>query len=266
MRLDLFGRPALLFLPASRASAISRARTSGADVVILDLEDAVRPEDKETARSAAVAAAGEDWLMPVGIRVNLLGSGGALPEDVAAVAESRADFIVLPKADGGIGELARASGKPVVAMVETPAGVLALREMVRDSGIAGLIAGTNDLAAELGLPVGAGREPLQMALQSIVLAARAGGMPAWDGVFNRLDDAVGLEAEARSGRTLGFDGKSLIHPDQIAPCKAAFAPSPEEIARAERLVAAARGGAQRFEEQMIEAMHVEAARRVLDRR
>ena len=113
------------------------------------------------------------------------------------------------------------------------------------------------------LPPGAGRAPLQMALQSIVLAARAEGIAVFDGVYNRLDDAEGFAAEAAESRALGFDGKSLIHPDQIAPCHAAFAPSAEEIARAERLVAAATGGAERFEGAMIEAMHVEAARRLL---
>ena len=104
-----------------------------------------------------------------------------------------------------------------------------------------------------------------MALQSIVLAARAAGIAVFDGVFNRLDDPDGFAAEAAESRRLGFDGKSLIHPDQIAPCRAAFAPSKDEIARAGRLVAAAGGGAERFEGAMIERMHVEAAERLLKR-
>ncbi len=128
-----------------------------------------------------------------------------------------------------------------------------------------MIAGTNDLAASLRLPAGVGRGPLQTALQTIVLSARAAGTPCFDGVFNRLDDAEGFSAEAAESRSLGFDGKTLIHPDQIAPCKAAFAPSEAERARAERLVAAASGGAQRFEGEMIERMHVEAAERLLSR-
>jgi citrate lyase subunit beta/citryl-CoA lyase len=148
-------------------------------------------------------------------------------------------------------------------MVETPRGVLAAPSIAGEA--AALIAGTNDLSATLRLPAGAGRAPLQVALQTIVLAARAGGVPCFDGVFNRLDDLAGFEAEAVEGRRLGFDGKTLIHPDQIAPCKAAFAPTPEELARAERLVAAASGGAQRFEGEMIERMHVEAAERLLGR-
>jgi citrate lyase subunit beta/citryl-CoA lyase len=104
-----------------------------------------------------------------------------------------------------------------------------------------------------------------MALQSIVLTARAAGIAAFDGVFNRLDDEQGFAAEAAEGRRLGFDGKSLIHPAQIALCHAAFAPTDEEIERAERLVSAATGGAERFEGEMVEAMHVEAARRLLAR-
>ncbi len=104
-----------------------------------------------------------------------------------------------------------------------------------------------------------------MALQSIVLTGRAARIAVFDGVFNRLDDAQGFAAEAAEGRALGFDGKSLIHPDQIAACHAAFAASDTEIARAERLVAAATGGAERFEGAMVEAMHVDAARRLIER-
>ena len=104
-----------------------------------------------------------------------------------------------------------------------------------------------------------------MALQSIVLAARAEKIAAFDGVYNVLDDLEDFSAEAAEGRMLGFDGKSLIHPSQISPCHEAFAPSEEEVARAERLVAEATGGAERFEGEMIERMHVEAAQRVLER-
>lgn len=261
MSVDCFGRPALLFLPASRASAIARARRSQADLVVLDLEDAVRAEDKAAARAAAVDAVAEPWSMPVAIRIN---AGNA--DDVAAVAKSNADLVVLPKCEGGIDDLGVRTGKPVLAMVETPRAVLGLARLIEAEALAGLIAGTNDLAAELRLPPGAGRDSLAFALQSILLAARARGIPAWDGVCNRLDDPAALAAEATHGRALGFDGKSLIHPDQIEPVKRTFAPLPEEIARAERLLAAATGGASRFEGAMIEDLHVAAARRLLDRR
>ncbi|MEO7751273.1 MAG: aldolase/citrate lyase family protein, partial [Sphingomicrobium sp.] len=115
------------------------------------------------------------------------------------------------------------------------------------------------------LPLDADRSPIATALQLIVLAARANGIAAFDGVFNRLDDADGFASEAKDGRALGFDGKSLIHPDQIDACNRAFAPGADEIARARALVAAFGGGAERFNGEMIEAMHVAAAQRVLDR-
>jgi citrate lyase subunit beta/citryl-CoA lyase len=121
------------------------------------------------------------------------------------------------------------------------------------------------LSADLRLPPDAGRAPLQTALQSILLAARAAGVAAFDGVHNRLDDPDGLAAECAETRRLGFDGKSLIHPDQIAPCHAAFAPSPDDVEQARRLVEAATGGAERFDGRMIERMHVETARRLLAR-
>jgi citrate lyase subunit beta/citryl-CoA lyase len=264
MTLDLSQRRSLLFLPASNPRAIQRARASSADLVVLDLEDAVKREDKDIARAAAVAAVADEWPMPVAIRVNGTTSEWHVA-DVAAVAASRADFIVVPRVAhaGEIVAIADAAAGPVAAMIETAAGVLAAADIARVA--AALIAGTNDLAADLKLPPGAGREPLSAALQFIVIAARAAGIPVFDGVFNAIADAQGFAVEATQSRTLGFDGKSLIHPDQIALCHAAFAPSAAEIARAERLIAAATGGAERFEDEMIEAMHVDAARRLLAR-
>jgi citrate lyase subunit beta/citryl-CoA lyase len=117
----------------------------------------------------------------------------------------------------------------------------------------------------LRLPLGAGRENIAAALQMVVLAARAAGVAAFDGVYNGLDDPDGFNAEAMEGRQLGFDGKSLIHPNQIAPCHQAFAPSASEIERARHLVEAFSGGAERLGDEMIERMHVTAARRVLER-
>lgn len=265
MTLDLFDRRALLFLPASNPRAIAKARASRADMVILDLEDAVKPENKGAAREAAVTAVAEAWPMPVGIRVNGIGTQWHA-EDVTALAKSRADFAVVPMVTfpAAVNSVRENSAKPVLAMIESAAGVLAAPAIARDA--AGLIMGNNDLAADLRLPPGAGRGPLQFALQSVIVAARAAGCAVFDGVFNRLDDPDGLAAECAEARQLGFDGKTLIHPDQIAPCLAAFAPTPQEIARAERLIAAASGGAERFEGAMVETMHVDAARRLLARR
>jgi len=264
MTLDLFDKRTLLFLPASNPRAIMHARESGADIVILDLEDAVKPDDKDSAREAAIAAIAEPWPMPVAIRVNASGSQWHGP-DVVAVMHRKPELVVVPRVESkdDLGFVRNQTGLPVLAMVETAKGVLKAGTFAHEA--AGLIAGTNDLAASLRLPQGAGRAPLQMALQSIVLAARAEGIAVFDGVYNQLDDLNGFAAEAAEGRKLGFDGKSLIHPSQIAPCYEAYAPTEGEVARAERLVAAATGGAERFEGEMIERMHVESAERLLAR-
>ncbi|MEO5611796.1 MAG: CoA ester lyase [Sphingomicrobium sp.] len=262
--MDLRSARSILFLPASNPRAIAKARGAGADLVVLDLEDAVKPEDKLSARQSAVEAVAEPWPMPVAIRVNGDGSRW-YDDDVDAVACSKANLAVLPRATSAevVRALNRQVRRPVMAMIETAAGVLAAPGIARDA--AALIAGTNDLAADLQLPPDAGRAPLQMALQSIVLAGRAAGIAVFDGVFNELSDPDGFAAQAGEGRRLGFDGKSLIHPDQIEPCHRAFAPTEAQIDRARRLIEAATGGAERFEDQMIERMHVEAARRLLGR-
>jgi citrate lyase subunit beta / citryl-CoA lyase len=262
--LDLFDKRALLFLPASNPRAIIHARESDADLVILDLEDAVKREDKVSAREAAIAALKVDWPMPVAIRVN-----GAHTEwhgpDVVAVMHDKPDAVVVPRVETKeeLGFVRNQTGLPVLAMIETAKGVLAASTIAHEA--VALIAGTNDLAADLRLPRGAGRKPLQMALQSIVLAARSEQIAVFDGVYNQLDDLEGFAAEAAEGRMLGFDGKSLIHPSQIAPCHEVFAPTEDDVARAERLVSAATGGAERFEGEMIEQMHVQAAQRLLRR-
>jgi citrate lyase subunit beta/citryl-CoA lyase len=261
---DLFAVRSLLFLPASNPRAIDKARKAGADLVVLDLEDAVKSDDNTAARTAAVEAVRERWPMPVAIRINGVGTKWH-SLDLDAVARSKADFAIVPRAISAhlVHGIAEAIGKPALAMIETAAGVLGAAQIA--NCCAGLIAGTNDLRADLRLPLGATREPISASLQMIVLAARAAGIAVFDGVFNSLDDPDGFLEEAMEGRKLGFDGKSLIHPNQIAACHQAFAPSSAEIERARALVEAFRGGAERFGNEMIERMHVEAARRVLDR-
>ncbi|HYI42689.1 MAG TPA: CoA ester lyase [Sphingomicrobium sp.] len=264
MTVDLFAIRSVLFLPASNPRAIEKARASAADMVVLDLEDAVKPDDKATARSAALEAAAGEWPMPVAIRVNAIGSEwNSL--DVEAVSRSTAALAVVPRAASPLTfrEVRDAIRKPTLAMIETAAGVLAAAEIASEA--AALIAGTNDLSADLRLPPKAGRPPLQTALQMTVLAARAAGVPVFDGVFNDLEDLNGFTAQCCEGRALGFDGKSLIHPSQIEPCNRAFLPTPEEVERARRLVEAYGGGAERFEGQMIERMHVASAQRVIER-
>jgi len=261
---DLFAMRSLLFLPASNPRAIAKAREAGADLVILDLEDAVKPEDKDTARQAAVEAVATAWPIPVAIRVNGVGTEWH-SVDLDAVARSNADFVVIPRAISAhlVRGIAEAVSKPVLAMIETASGVIEAAEIAPET--AGLIAGTNDLRADLRLPLDATRDPISASLQLIVLAARAAGVAAFDGVFNNLEDSDGFSREAEDGRRLGFDGKSLIHPNQIAACHQAFAPTAAELERARTLIAAFQGGAERFGNEMIERMHVEAARRLIER-
>lgn len=262
--MDLHRVRSVLFLPASNPRAIAKAREAGSDLVVLDLEDAVKAEDKDRARQAAFDAVAEPWPMPVAVRINGTGTQwhGA---DLIGATHCAADLIVVPRVEDSeeLAFVRKQSGKPVAAMIETARGVLSARGVTDDCSA--LIAGTNDLRADLRLPLDSTREPISTALQLIVLAARAAGIAVFDGVFNGLDDADGFLAEAEHGRRLGFDGKSLIHPSQIEPCHRAFAPSDAEIERARRLVDEFRGGAERFENEMIERMHVEQAERLLAR-
>jgi citrate lyase subunit beta/citryl-CoA lyase len=255
-----------LFLPAPNVRAVAKARTLDADMLILDLEDAVADIDKEVARDAAIAAVEEGFPGKiVGIRLNAPDTLWHL-DDVVALSRSRADLVVIPKMEDAVmaAKIAEAVGRPVYAMIETPAGVLKAPSIASAAGVEGLIAGTNDLAHTLRLPAGA-RTGLALALQTIVLAARAAGIVALDGVWNRLDDAEGLRAECEEGGLFGFDGKTLIHPNQIAVANAAFAPSQAEIEDAHALIAAATSGAARFRGRMVEAMHVASARVILAR-
>lgn len=253
----------LLFLPASNPRAIEKARELEADLIVLDCEDAVKPDDKAAARRAAVDAVAQGFDgRPAVIRMN----GHGTPDyeaDIVAFHHSEAPFIVLPKVENEdqLKEAAGLLGKPVLAMIESARGVLAAASIAPHA--AALIAGTNDLSADLGIPLSCGRSGLTHSLQTVVLAARAAGIPAFDGVYNGLDDDEGLAAVCEEGRAFGFDGKSLIHPSQIATTNRIFSPGQTEIEAAERLIAAAGGGAERFEGRMIEAMHVEQARAVL---
>lgn len=261
MKADLKLCRSLLFLPASNPRAVEKARGLAADMVVLDLEDAVKPADKDEARVAAVAAAAGGFPGLCAIRINSIEPWHGA--DLAAVAASRADYVIVPMTAGPEAprEAARATGKPILAMIETARGVLNASAIAPETS--GLIAGTNDLAADLGLRPGGSRAALATALQTILLAARAAGVAAFDGVHNRLDDPEGFAEQCEEGKSFGFDGKSLIHPSQVDPANRLFGPSEEEVEGARRLLAAATGGAERFEGEMIERMHVEQARRVL---
>jgi (3S)-malyl-CoA thioesterase len=253
----------LLFVPAANPRAIEKARELDADLIILDLEDSVKEEDKAAARDAATAAAAEGFGgRPTAIRVHPSGSPH-YGTDVVAVRRSPVDYIVLAKTESAkqATDAAWLMGKPVLAMIETPRGIVEAAAIA--PATRGLIAGTNDLAASLGLPPESGRRGLVYALQRIVLAARAADVAAFDGVHNRLEADDGLRAECEEGRMFGFDGKSVIHPSQIATVNEAFAPSEAELEAAQALIAAATGGAERHDGRMIETLHVEQARGLL---
>ncbi|SNS74664.1 HpcH/HpaI aldolase/citrate lyase family protein [Sphingopyxis indica] len=260
-----FAPRSLLYVPASNARALEKARGLAADMLIIDLEDAVPEDRKDEARAAMRAAVAEGYPgKRVAVRINASGSVHQAA-DLGAVAGLALDAVVLPKVDAPTDlDAVRGLGVPILAMIETPAAIYAAREIAADPAVRGLIAGLNDLAHALRLP-GGDRGAMSLSIQAIVLAARAGGVWCFDGVYNAIDDAGGFAAEAADGHRLGFDGKTLIHPSQVDPCNRAFAPTEREVAAAEALVAAATGGAQRHEGRMIEDMHVAAARALLAR-
>lgn len=256
----------LLYVPGSNARALEKARGLAADMLIIDLEDAVPADRKEEARAAMRAAVTAGFPgKRIAVRINGAGSAEQAA-DLTALSGLDLDAVVLPKVDApsDLGSV-RSLGVPLLAMIETPVAIYAAPAIAADPAVAGLIAGLNDLAHELKLPGGMDRGAMSHAIQAIVLAARAGGVWCFDGVYNAIDDAAGFAADAADGRRLGFDGKTLIHPSQVDPCNTAFAPSEREIAEAEALVAAATGGAQRHDGRMIEDMHVAAARALLER-
>jgi citrate lyase subunit beta/citryl-CoA lyase len=273
-------RRSVLFMPGSNPRALEKARALPADGLIFDLEDAVAPEAKETARLAVAAAVTAGGYAPreLVLRVNPIDTvwGHA---DLAAAATLPIDAVLLPKVENAervrltIDLLHALGARPELAvwcMIETPLGVLAAAEIAAASPrVAALILGTSDLANDLHARPARDRLPLLTALGLVLLAARAHGRAILDGVHLALDDAEGFAAACRQGRDLGFDGKTLIHPDQIAAANAVFAPSAEEVAHAERIInayaeaLAAGKGAARIEGRLVEALHVEEARRTL---
>ncbi|WP_294273959.1 CoA ester lyase [uncultured Sphingomonas sp.] len=266
-----------LFLPASNPRAIAKARTLPSDAVILDLEDAVAPDAKAMAREAAVAAIREGGF---GERVLVVRTNGPdtphAADDLAALAETRPAAVLIPKVDD-VATLAAARAAlgpdvPLWAMIETCRGILSLGAIARSAtelGLTALVAGTNDLAKDMRLPSPPAPEALLPLRVQIVVAARSVGLVALDGVCNALDAPERLAAECAEGRRLGFDGKTLIHPNQIAAANAGFGPDEAEIAWAQRVVEAftdpaqAALGAIRLDGQMVERLHLAEAERIL---
>ena len=279
---DAAARPrrSMLYMPASNARALEKARDLPADAVIFDLEDAVAPAEKETAReqAAAAAAAGGYGHREVVIRINGLDTEWG-HFDLPKVAVSGADALLLPKVESEdqiwhLESLMEQWGAPpemgIMCMIETPLGVLHAAEIAAASPrLTCFVMGTSDLAADMRALPTPDRLPLLTPLSMAVMAARANGIAVVDGVHLDLDDGPGLEQACRQGRELGFDGKSLIHPKQIDAANAAFSPSPAEVAEARRIIgafeaAAAEGaGVVVVDGRLIENLHVAAAQRLI---
>ena len=272
-------RRSVLYMPAANERALEKAKTIPCDALIFDLEDAVAPDAKDVARDRAVAAArsGDYGRREITIRCNGLDTpwGAA---DLAAAATSGAAAVVIPKV-GSVAELDRvsaaldAAGAPpavrIWAMVETPTAILDVRSIAAHPRVAVLVMGTNDLARELRAALVPGRHPLVPHLAVALLAAREAGVAILDGVYNDIHDADGFRAECVQGQEMGFDGKTLVHPGQVEPANDVWAPTPDQVAHARRVIEAfdaalAEGrGVVTVDGRMIENLHVDNARRAL---
>ena len=269
-------RRSALYLPGSNARALEKAKSLPCDVLLLDCEDAVAPENKELARDQIAGAlrAGGYGRRELVVRTNSLDTPWGVA-DLRAAAAAGADAVLLPKVED-VSMVQRAfaalEGAPTAiwVMVETPLGVLRAESLAASPLVGCLVAGTNDLAADLRCDgAWAERAALLPSLAQMVLAARAHGKVALDGVHIDLADDAGLAASCDQGRRLGFDGKSLIHPKTIAAANAAFTPSADEVARARAIIAAfdaaaAAGSALAvLDGKLVEELHVRASRRLI---
>jgi citrate lyase subunit beta/citryl-CoA lyase len=267
-------------MPGANERALEKAQTIPADALILDLEDAVAPDAKPEARERVCAAAGSGAYgsREIAIRANGIGTQWH-DDDLAAIGRAGPDAVVVPKINSAIEvrqieQALDAAGAPdhtkIWAMLETPIAMLHAHEIASGSErLAVLVMGTNDLAKELQAAHVPGRQPLLPGLGMCLLAARAAGKVILDGVYNDIKDEAGFLAECEQARDLGFDGKTLIHPSQVEPCNTTFAPTPEDVERAGRIIAAfeeaeADGrGVVTVDGRMVENLHVEQARRTL---
>ena len=266
----------VLYIPASKPRALEKARGLPVDAIIFDLEDAVAPDEKPTARDTlaeALAQGGYGQRLKI-VRINGLDTewGAA---DARAVAGIAADAVLLPKVDGPeqLDALAAITGDtPLWAMMETPLGMLNAAGIAAHPLCGGMVMGTNDLAKDMGTRFRADRLPLMSGLGLCLLAAKAHGVAAIDGVYNAFKDSEGLAVECDQGRDMGFDGKTLIHPAQVDVANAAFAPTADEVSLAERQIAAydaaiAEGQAVAVVDgRIVENLHVATARETLAKR
>ena len=277
-------RRSVLYMPGSNARAIEKARTLAADAVILDLEDSVAPDAKDAARRQVTDAvsAGGFGTREVIVRINGLDTQWWL-DDLNAVGKAKPDAVLVPKVSSPnhledvaerLVDISADQKIRVWAMMETPLAMLNARDIAAaasdvETRLAAFVMGTNDLAKETRAKIAPGRAAMLPWLMNCVAAARAFGLDILDGVYNDLADAEGFARECAEGRDMGFDGKTLIHPNQIGPCNAAFSPSAEDVAHAKKIIAAFElpenrdKGVVQLDGRMIERLHADMARRTV---
>jgi len=275
-------RRSCLYMPGANSKALEKAKSLAADVLILDLEDSVAPEAKDAARDqvAATVKAGGYGRREVIVRIN----AQLTPwwrDDIVAVCAAGPDGVLAPKVscgedvvalDDALTEAGLADDAALWVMIETPQAVFALAEIAaaaKGTRLSALVLGLNDLAKETRARQTPGRAPFHAALALTVTAARLEALSAIDGVFNDIADAAGFEAECRQSLEFGFDGKTLIHPSQIAVANAVFAPTADEVARSRAVIEAfalpenAGKGVIKVDGRMTELLHLEEAKRVV---
>lgn len=279
-------RRSVLYVPAGNAKALAKLDSIACDVVVIDLEDSIGPDEKAGAREAmrAFLSASRPAGKEIVVRINALSSEGG-GEDLLAARAVRPDGILLPKVDTprdileADEALEQTDADPALklwAMIETPKALLnigAIAELGRDRAarLSCLVAGTNDIVKDTGIRPGPERRNLAPFLLQMVMAARAGGLDVLDGVYNDFRDADGFAAECAAARDMGFDGKTVIHPSQVGPANAAFSPGADELAEARAIVAAfalpehAGKGVIKLEGRMVERLHLQQAKRLLAR-
>jgi citrate lyase subunit beta / citryl-CoA lyase len=284
INMNIRPRRSVLYMPGSNARAIEKARTLPADAVILDLEDSVAPDAKAAARQQVMDAvtAGSLGAREVIVRINGLDTQWWL-DDLNAVAKAKPDAVLVPKVSSPdhledvaerLVDISADQKIRVWAMMETPLAMLNARDIAAaardvETRLTAFVMGTNDLAKETRAKITPGRTAMLPWLMNCVAAARAFGLDIIDGVHNDLADADGFARECNEAREMGFDGKTLIHPNQIAPCNAAFSPSAEEVAQAQKIIAAfdlpenRDKGVVQLEGRMVERLHAEMARRTV---
>ena len=270
-----------LFMPASNPRVLAKGPTLECDAVIVDLEDSVAPDAKDASRRAAVAALKEqDYGFRLrALRVNAVDTESHA-EDLQAAVACKPDVLVLPKV-GSVDDLAKVSAVldahaldcEIWAMIETPVAVLHVEDIAasarRHHRLTRLLAGTNDLARTVGMPISRDRQYLVPWLMQCVAAAKAHGLQILDGIFNDFADSDGFAQECRAGVMMGMNGKTLIHPAQIAPANAAWTPSDEQVTEAREIVATfqqskhQQAGVVQINGRMVERLHLEMAERTL---